>query len=68
MSDYKAAKNRLTPIFGGNTSLQKNVQARRQWHHIFKGLMGEKLKPRIFYSTNYYSKLSQEISSQTSKN
>ena len=41
---YKRTPIRLTPDFSAET-----LQARREWHDIFKVMKGKKLQPRLLY-------------------
>ena len=60
---YKRTSTRLLDDFFAET-----LQARREWHDIFKMLKGKKLQPRILYSAGCSFRIEGQITSQTSKN
>ena len=53
---------RLSADFSAET-----LQARREWHNIFKVMKGKKLQPRILYAARLSLKFNREIKSFTDK-
>ena len=45
----------------------ETLQARREWHDIFKVMKGKNLQPRLFYATRFSFRLDGEIKSFTDK-
>ena len=45
----------------------ETLQARREWHDIFKVMKGKKLQPRILYTARPSVRLNGEIKSFTNK-
>ena len=43
------------------------LQARREWHNIFKVIKGKNLQPRILYPARFSFKFNGEIKSSTDK-
>ena len=61
---YKGNPIRLSADYSAET-----LQARREWHDIFKVLKGKTLQPRILYPAKLSYKMEGETKiSQTSKN
>ena len=59
---YKGTPIRLSADFSIET-----LQARREWHNIFKVMKGKKLQPRILYPTRLLFRFDGEIKSFTDK-
>ena len=60
---YRGIPIRLTADLSAET-----LQARREWHDIFKVMKGKNLQPRIFYPARLSFRFNREIKSlQTSK-
>ena len=59
---YKGTPIRLTVDFSAET-----LQARREWHDIFKVMKGKNLKPRLLYSARISFRFNGEIKSFTDK-
>ena len=60
---YKGTPIRLTPDFSTET-----LQARREWHDIFKGMKGKNLQPRLLYPARISFRFDGEIKAlQTTK-
>ena len=59
---YKGTPIRLTADFSAET-----LQARREWHDIFKVMKGKNLQPRLLYSARISFRLDGEIKSFTGK-
>ena len=53
---------RLTADFSAET-----LQARREWHDIFKMMKGKKLQPRLLYLAKISFRFDREIQSFTEK-
>ena len=53
---------RLTADFSAET-----LQARREWHHIFKVMKGKDLQPRLLYPARISFRFDREIKSFTDK-
>ena len=53
---YKGTPIRLTADFSGET-----LQARREWHDIFKLMKGKNLQPRILYPARLLFRFDREI-------
>ena len=63
MTTYKVTFIRLSADFSTET-----LQARKEWHNIFKVMKGKNLQPRILYPARSPSDLMQKSKSfQTSK-
>ena len=62
MTTYKGTTITLSADFATET-----LQARREWHNIFKVMKGKKLKPRILYSARLSFRFDVEIKSFTDK-
>ena len=49
-------------------SSAETMQARRQWHHVIKGMKGKNFQPRLLYTARLSFRFEGEIKSlQTSK-
>ena len=59
---YKETPIRLTADFSAET-----LQARREWHDIFKVMKGKNLQPRLFYLARISFRFDEEIKSFTDK-
>ena len=59
---YKGTPIRLTPDFPAEA-----LQARREWHDIFKVMKGKNLKPRLLYLARISFRFNGEIKSLTDK-
>ena len=60
---YKRTPLRLTADFSAET-----LQARREWHDIFKVMKGKKLQPRLLYPARISFRFDRDIKTlQTSK-
>ena len=59
---YKGTPIRLTADFSAET-----LQARREWHQIFKVMKGKNLQPRLLYPTRISLRFDGEIKSLTDK-
>src|SRR3712207_4967094 len=59
---YKGKPIRLSADFSAKT-----LQARREWHDVFKVLEGENLQPRILYPSRLSFRMEGEIKSCTDK-
>ena len=59
---YKGTPMRLTAAFSAET-----LQARREWHDIFKGMNGKNLQPRLLYLARISLRFHREIKSFTDK-
>ena len=59
---YKGAPIRLTADFSAET-----LQARREWHDIFKVMKGKILQPRLLYPARISFRFDREIKSTTDK-
>ena len=60
---YKGTSIRLTADFSAET-----LQARREWHDIFKAMKGKNLQPRLLYLQGSHSDLTEKSKAlQTSK-
>ena len=59
---YKGIPIRLSADFSAKT-----LQARRQWHDIFKVMKGKNLQPRILYPARFSFRFDGEIKSFTDK-
>ena len=59
---YKGTSIRLTADFSAET-----LQARREWHDIFKVMKGKKLQPRLLYPARIIFRFDGEIKSFTDK-
>ena len=59
---YKGTPVRLTADFSAET-----LQARREWHDIFKVMNGKNLKPRLLYPARISFRFDGEIRSFTDK-
>ena len=59
---YKGTPVRLTADSSAET-----LQARREWHNIFKVMKGKKLQPRLFYLARISFRFDGEIKSFTNK-
>ena len=62
MTTYKGTPIRLTADFSAET-----LQARREWHNIFKVMEGKNLQPRILYPGRISFRFDREIKSFTNK-
>ena len=62
MTTYNRAPIRLTADFSAET-----LQARREWHDIFKVMRGKKLQPRLLYLARISFRFHGEIKSFTDK-
>ena len=62
MTTYKGTPIRLTADFSAET-----LQARREWHNIFKLMEGKNLQPRILYPGRISFRFDREIKSFTNK-
>ena len=64
MTNYKGTPIRLSDDFSTET-----LQARREWHDLFKVMKGKKLQPRILYPARLSFRFDGEKSKafQTSK-
>ena len=51
---YKGTPIRLTADFSGET-----LQARREWHDIFKVVKGKNLQPKILYQARLFFQIQQ---------
>ena len=58
MTTYKGTPNKLSADFSIET-----LQARREWHDIFKGIKAKKLQIRILYPTRLSFRFDGEIKS-----
>ena len=59
---YKGTPIRLTADFSA-----KLLQARREWHDIFKVMKGKNLQPRLLYPETISFRFDREIKSFTNK-
>ena len=59
---YKGTPIRLTADFSAET-----LQARREWHDIFKVMKGKSLKPRLLYPARISFRFDGEIKNFTDK-
>ena len=59
---YKGTPIRLTADFSAET-----LQARREWHDIFKVMKGKRLQPRLLYPARISFRFDGEIKSFTDK-
>ena len=59
---YKGSPIRLTADFSAET-----LQARREWHHIFKVMKGKNLQPRTLYPARLLFSFDREIKSFTER-
>ena len=59
---YKGTPITLTADFSAET-----LQARREWHDIFKGMEGKNLQPRLLYPARISFRFYREIKSFTNK-
>ena len=59
---YKGTPIRLSADFS-----TENLQARREWHDIFKVMKGKSLQPRILYPTRFSFRFNGEIKSFSDK-
>ena len=59
---YKGTPIRLTDDFSAET-----LQARRDWHDIFKVMKGKNLQPRLLYPARISFRFDGEIKSFTDK-
>ena len=59
---YKGTPTRLTADFSAET-----LQARREWHNIFKVMKGKNLQPRLLYPARISFRFNREIKSFTDK-
>ena len=59
---YKGITVRLSPDFSAET-----LQARREWHNIFKVLTGKILQPRILYPARLSCRVQGEIKNFSDK-
>ena len=59
---YKGTPIRLTADFSGDT-----LQARRDWHDIFKVMKGKDLQPKLLYPARISFRFDGEIKSFTDK-
>ena len=59
---YKGTPIRLTADFSEET-----MQARREWHNIFKVMKGKNLQPRVLYPAKISFQFNGEIKSFTDK-
>ena len=59
---YKGTPIKLTADFSAET-----LQARREWHDIFKVMKGKKLQPRLLYPARISFRFDGEIKSFTDK-
>ena len=59
---YKGTPMRLTADFSAET-----LQARREWHNIFKVMKGKSLQPRLLYPAKISFRFNREIKSFTDK-
>ena len=59
---YKGTSVRLTADFSAET-----LQARREWHDIFKVMKGKNLQPRILYPAKISFRFDREIKNFTDK-
>ena len=59
---YKETPIRLTADFSAET-----LQARREWHDIFKVMKGKKLQPRLLYPARISFRFDGEIKGFTDK-
>ena len=55
---YKGTLIRLTADFSAET-----LQARREWHDIFKVMKGKNVQPRLLYSARISFRFDREIKS-----
>ena len=62
MTTYKGTPIRLTADFSAET-----LQARREWHDIFKVMKRKNLQPRLLYLARISFRLDGEIKSFTGK-
>ena len=62
MTTYKGTPIRLTGDFSAET-----LQARREWHDIFKVMKRKNLQPRLLYPARISFRLDGEIKSFTGK-
>ena len=60
---YKGIPIRLTADFSGGT-----LQARREWHDIFKVMKGKNLQPRLLYPVRISFRFDGEIGTATMEN
>ena len=58
MTNYKGTPIRLSDDFSTET-----LQARREWHDLFKVMKGKKLQPRILYPARLSFRFDGEIKS-----
>ena len=59
---YKGTPVRLTADFSAET-----LQARKEWHDIFKVMKGKNLQPRLLYPVRISFRFNREIKSFTDK-
>ena len=59
---YKGTPIRLTADF-----LAETLQARREWHNIFKMMKGKNLQPRLLYPTRISFRFDGEVKSFSDK-
>ena len=59
---YKGTPIRLTAAFSAET-----LQARREWHDIFKVMRGKNLQPRLLYLARISFRFDEEIKTFTDK-
>ena len=59
---YKGSPIRLTANFSAET-----LQARREWHDIFKVMKGKNVQPRLIYLARITFRFNREIKSFTDK-
>ena len=62
MTTYKGTPIRLTADFSAET-----LQARREWHDIFKVMKGKNLQPSLLYLASIAFRFNGEIKSFTAK-
>ena len=58
MTTYKGTPNRLSSDFSTET-----LQARREWHDIFKTMKGKNVQPRLLYPATLSFRFDREIKS-----
>ena len=59
---YKGTPTRLTADFSAET-----LQARKEWHDIFKVMKGKNLQPRLLYPARIPFRFDREIKTFTDK-
>ena len=59
---YKGTPIRLTSDFSAET-----LQARREWHYIFKVMKGKNIQPRLLYPAKISFRFNGEIKTFTDK-